>query len=96
MELTCMRVIFVAVLLNLLSKSVSVQTVVYSHFDEDPLGLLNETLFIRRLRTPRVVIVKWKCTPTTILSYYYCYVATPLSIRVCPTLRTLVAFVTVK
>ena len=43
------------------SKSVSVRTVVYSHFDEDHLGLLSETLFIRRLRTPRVVIIKWKC-----------------------------------
>ena len=62
MELTCVRVIFAAGLLNLFIQSVSTKCTFYGRFEEDPLGLLSEAFFVCHSMTPRVVIVKWSCT----------------------------------
>ena len=62
MELTCIRVIFAAGLLNLCIQSVSTKCTFYGRFNEDLLGLLSEAFYMRRSMTPRVVIIKWSCT----------------------------------
>ena len=62
MEFACVRVIFAAGLFSLIANSDSVHPVVFHHVEEDPLGLLSESLFSRSLRRPCMVIINWKCT----------------------------------
>ena len=56
MAIACVRVIIAAVMLNLVSESLSARTVDYCYFDE---VLLCGALVKHRLGLPRVVIVKW-------------------------------------